>query len=132
LQRRKTRTRRPELVAALGAALCLAGCGSGSDHRAAPPPKLSASVATSLAARSDEVARALAAGNSCGALAAAKELQRDAIEAINSLRVSAPFQEQLASSVSDLVSRIECVPVEEPHDHGKHKGKHKKDKGDSD
>jgi hypothetical protein len=127
LQRRKTRTRRPELGATLGAALCLAGCGSGSEQRAAPQPRLPGPVATALASRSDEVARALTAGDSCRALGLAQQLQRDTIASINAGRVPGAFQEQLGSTVGDLVSRIQCVPAEEKHDRGKHKGKHSKD-----
>jgi hypothetical protein len=126
LQRRKTRTRSPELSAALAAVLCLAGCGSGSEHRVAPQPKLSTPVAAALASRSDEVAQTLEAGDSCRALSLAQQLQQETVAAINHGRVPAPFQEQLGSTVGDLVSRIQCVPVVKPHAGGKHKGKHKK------
>jgi len=125
LQRRKTRTRRPELGAALAAALCLAGCGGGSQHRAAPQPKLPPPVATALASRSDDVAQTLAAGDSCRALTLAQQLQQETVAAINAGRVPAPFQEQLGSTVGDLVARIRCVPAVKPHDSGKHKGKDK-------
>ena len=131
MQRRKTRTKRPELGAALAAALCLAGCGSGSEHRAAPQPRLPASVASALASRSDEVAQALTGGNQCRALSLALQLQRETISAINAGRVPGAFQEHLGSTVGDLVSRIRCVPAAKPHDTGKHKEKHKKKhKGD--
>jgi hypothetical protein len=130
LQLRENRTGRPGLLTALLVVLALTGCGSNSEHRAAPPPRLPPVLAASLAAQSDEVAQALAAGNSCIALNSAKQLQRETIDAINSRRVPAAFQEHLASSVTDLVSRIECVTVEEPHDRGKHRGTHKKGKGD--
>jgi hypothetical protein len=131
LQRRKTRTRRPELGAALAAALCLAGCGSGSERRVAPQPKLPAPVASALASRSDEVAQALAGGDHCRALTLAQQLQDETIAAVNAGRVPGAFQEQLGSTVADLVSRIQCVPAAKPLDNGKHKGKHKKKhKGD--
>jgi hypothetical protein len=134
LQRRKTRTRRPELGAALAVALCLAGCGSGSEHRAAPQPKLPRPVAAALASRSDEVERALTAGDSCRALNLAQQLQRETVAAINHKRIAGAFQEQLGSAVGDLVSRISCVPVENTQDQGKHndksKGKHKHGEGD--
>jgi hypothetical protein len=131
LQRRKTRTRRPELGAALAAALCLAGCGSGSERRVAPQPKLPAPVASALASRSDEVAQALAGGDHCRALTLAQQLQDETIAAVNGGRVPGAFQEQLSSTVGDLVSRIQCVPVAKPRDNGKHEGKHKKKhKGD--
>ena len=126
MQRRKTRTKRPELGAALAAALCLAGCGGGSEHRAAPQPRLPASVASALASRSDEVAQALAGGNQCRALSLAQQLQRETISAINAGRVPGAFQEQLGSTVGDLLSRIQCVPAAKPPESGKHKGKGKK------
>jgi hypothetical protein len=126
LQRRKTRTKRRNAGAALLAALGLAGCGGGSEHRAAPPPKLPPTLGSDLAAQSDRVAQALDAGDGCSAAALAKVLQQQTIAAINAHRVPAPFQEDLAASVTDLVSRIACVPVRQPRDHGKHKGKDKK------
>ena len=128
MQRRKTRTRRPELIAAFAAAVCLAGCGSGPTPRAAPPPKLPAVVAASLAARSDEVAQALAEGNDCRASSLAQQLQQETLASINTRRVPAPFQEHLASAANDLVSRIRCIPPTQPHDRGKHKGREKKKK----
>jgi hypothetical protein len=131
LQRRKTRTRRPELGAAFAVALCLAGCGSGSEHRVAPQPKVPAPVASALASRSDEVAQALAGGDHCRALSLAQQLQQETIAAINAGRVPRAFQEQLGSTVGDLVSRIQCVPAATPRDSGKHEGKEKKKhKGD--
>ena len=131
MQRRKTRTRRPELGAAFAVALCLAGCGSGSEHRVAPQPKLPEPVASALASRSDEVAQALAGGDHCRALSLAQQLQQETIAAINAGRVPGAFQEQLVSTVGDLASRIKCVPAAKPRDSGKHKGKGKKEhKGD--
>jgi len=118
--------RPPELGAVLATALSLAGCGSGSDERAAPQPKLPPPVAAALASRSDEVAQTLAAGDSCRALTLAQQLQQETVAAINAGRVPAPFQEQLGSTVGDLVSRIRCVPDVKPHDSGKRKGEHKK------
>jgi hypothetical protein len=126
LQRRKTRTKRPELGAALLAAFCLAGCGSGSEHRVAPQPQLPAPVASALASRSDEVAQALAGGDQCRALSLAQKLQQETISAINAGRVPGAFQEQLGSTVGDLLSRIQCAPAVKPPESGKHKGKGKK------
>jgi hypothetical protein len=126
LQRRKNRTRCAELAAALAAVLCLAGCGSGPEHRAAPQPRLPQPVAAALASRSDEVARALSAGDACGARNVALQLQGETIAAINAGRIPRAFQEQLGSTVGDLVSRIQCVPVEKKHDRGKHKSEHNK------
>ena len=126
MEQRKTRTKRLALGAALAAVLCLAGCGGGSEHRAVPQPSLRRPVAAALASRSDEVARALTAGDSCRARSLAQQLQRETIAAINAGRIPGAFQEQLGSSVGDLVFRIQCVPVEKQRDRGKHKGKHKK------
>jgi hypothetical protein len=113
------------------AALCLAGCGSGTERRVAPQPKLPAPVASALASRSDEVAQALAGGDHCRALTLAQQLQRETIAAINGGRVPGAFQEQLGSTVADLASRIRCVPAPIPRDDDRHKGKHeKKHKGD--
>ena len=106
--------------------LCLAGCGGGSERRAAPQPSLRQPLATALASRSDEVARALTAGDACRARSLALQLQRETIAAINAGRIPGAFQEQLGSTVGDIVSRIQCVQVEKEHDRGKHKGKHKK------
>ena len=132
MRRRKTRTRPVEAVAALAAALCLSACG-GAKQSAPPPPTFARPVASSLAAQSDSVATALAAGDSCRALALAQRLQQSTIGAINDGRVSPDLQEQLSSAVNALVARVKCVPPPAPapppedrHDHGKHKGHGKK------
>ena len=116
------------VIAALAAAVGLAGCGSSATPRTAPPPKLPAAVAIPLATRSDEVAQALAAGDACRAASLAQQLQQETLASINAGRVPAPFQEHLASAANDLVSRIQCVPPAQPHDRGKHKGREKKNK----
>ena len=72
------------------------------------------------------MAQALAGGDDCRALSLAQQLQQETIAAINAGRVPGGFQEQLGSTVGDLVSRIQCVPAAKPHDNGKHKGKQKK------
>jgi hypothetical protein len=136
LRRRKTRTRRVELGAAVAAALLLSACG-GAKQSAPPAPTFPRSLASSLAAQSDAVANALAAGDSCHALSLANVLQRHTIAAINQGRVSADLQEQLSGAVNALVSRVKCVappapaPQPQEHGHGKHKehGK-KKHEGD--
>jgi len=113
------------LAAALTAALCLAGCGSGPDRRAAPPPKLGRALAASLASRTDAVAQAVAVGDSCKAASLAQDLQKETIAAINEGRIAVGLQEPLLGAVNDLAARIECVTPPKPrHDHGKHKGKH--------
>lgn len=109
----------------------LTGCGSSEPTRPTRP-KLPALVAEQLAERSDRVTAALTNGDGCAALDQARGLQRETVAAINSGRIPGPFQEHLASAVSDLVSRITCAPpVEEEHGkdkgRGKGKGKHKGD-----
>jgi|SRR5262245_39494578 len=120
-----------ELAAAVAAALCLSACG-GAKEPAPPPPTLDRALASSLATQSDDVAAALAAGDSCGALTLAQGLQLRTIAAINRGRVSAGLQEQLSSAVNALVARLTCVPPPEEnnHDHGKHRGRDKRDEGD--
>jgi hypothetical protein len=110
------------------AALCLAGCGGGGERHAAPQPKLPARVASELAQRSDAVAAALLAGDSCRALDEARALQQDTIAAVNDRRVPAPFQEPLLASVNDLLGRIVCVP---PADEAE-EGDEKEEKGEDD
>jgi len=121
-------TRRLQLCTVLAGALCLSACG-GAKRSAPPPPTLSHSLGSSLAAQSDAVASALAAGDSCGALTLARRLQQQTIAAINEGRVTTGLQEQLSSAVNELVTRVRCVPAPPPaeptHDHGKHKGQHK-------
>lgn len=139
MRRRKTRTRRLELGAALAAASLLSACG-GAEHSAPPPPPtLSRSLAASLAAQSDRIAEALASGDACRAQSLARRLQQRTIAAINQGRVEAGLQEQLSSSVNALVARVRCVPPPVPtirkekdkhpeeHGHGKHKGHDKHD-----
>jgi hypothetical protein len=133
LRRRKTRTRRLELGAALAAALCLSACGGAKRAAPPPPPTFTRSLASSLAAETDAVAAALAAGDSCRALSLARRLQQNTIAAINRGRVAAGLQEQLSGAVNELVGRLHCVPSapqapapKEQHGHGKHGEKHKK------
>jgi hypothetical protein len=114
-------------------AASLAGCGSGAEPRTAPPPRLPRALAASLAAQSDRVAQAIEGGDGCQAASLARVLQSQTIAAINARRVPAAFQEPLTSSVTDLVSRIRCLPPQKPgdeHGHGKKKGHHKDKGGD--
>jgi hypothetical protein len=123
-----------ELGAAVAVALSLTGCG-GTKRTAAHPPTLPRPLATALAERSDAVADALAAGDSCRALTLARQLQRETIAAINQRRVGGPFQENLAGAVNDLTARVTCVPPSPPpakkeHRHNKHEKHGKKHKDD--
>ena|SRR2546421_8745981 len=128
---RTMRTRQPQLRVALAAALCLAGCGSGAErHVAAPQPKLPRPVAEALADRSDDVARALDAGDSCLALVLARDLQQQSIGAVNAGHVAPSLQEPLQSAVNQLAARIECVaPTDKKHGKGRQKKKEKHGEG---
>jgi hypothetical protein len=114
----------------LACALAVAGCGSGSDKRAAPPPpRLPSALASQLAHASDSVAAALDAGDGCSALTLARALQRQTIAAINARQVAAPLQEPLLAAVNDLVGRISCIPpVGQGDQQGNGKGTGKGDK----
>lgn len=120
------------VAAAVAAALCLSACGDAKRSAPPPPPAFSHSLGTALAAQSDAVAAALASGDSCRASTLARQLQQRTIAAINEGRVAAGLQEQLSSAVNALVTRVQCVPPPAPAEegHGKHKERHKKDKGD--
>lgn len=113
--------------------LGLAGCGGTPRSAEPPPPRLPRAVATPLAQRSDAIAVALAAGDSCRAAALAHQLQQETIDAINAGRVPAALQEPLSGSVNDLAGRIACIPPppDEKQDHGKHEGhdKHNEEQG---
>jgi hypothetical protein len=124
-------------MVAVGAALALAGCGSDTEHRAVrQPPKLPLALASALASQSEAIAQALDAQDSCRASSLARVLQARTIAAINARRVPGALQEPLASAVTDLVSRIRCIPppVEQPGQgrkgKGKAKGKHKHEGND--
>jgi hypothetical protein len=128
---RRIRTSRRELgtAAALAAVLFLAGCGSGAERAAPPPRQIPHALAAKLASRSDDVARLLERQDECGALAAATELQRETIAAINSRRVPTRLQEPLLAAANDLTVRITCVPPQPAARDGEDGGKHGKAKG---
>jgi hypothetical protein len=117
------------LGAAVAGVFCLAGCGHG-EERTALPPKLPRALAVALAARSEAVADAIEARDSCRAWTLAAQLQQATIAAINRGRVAAPLQEPLSASVNDLFARVKCVPPPRPaakeHGRGKHKGHEQK------
>lgn len=115
-----TRAGRP--IAVTLAAAFLGGCGGGAHHTAPPAPKLPSALAEQLATQSDAVAGRLDAGDDCGAFAAAQQLQRQTIAAINAHRVPAAFQEPLSAAANDLNVRIRCTPKDDHRGKGKHKG----------
>jgi hypothetical protein len=121
---------------ALLAVATLTACGSQSPHAARrPQPRLPHAVALELAQLSEDVAARVAAGDGCGALAAAHALQRRSITTLP--RIPSAYQETLESTINDLVSRISCVPAPvtvtipqtpqkppgKPHGREKHHGK---------
>jgi hypothetical protein len=117
----------------LALAALLAGCGGHARHTAPPQPKLPAPLAQQLAERSDAVAAKFDAGDTCGALADARALQRQVVAAINTGRVPARLQEPLSAAANDLTVRITCAPPTAAKDHhgkGDHKGHDKHGKGD--
>jgi hypothetical protein len=131
--------RRVGLVVAV---LALAGCGGAGKHPAASkPPHLPRALARAWAAEADTVARALAAGDGCGALRQATRLRSDVVLALNRHQVPVRFQATLTSAVDELSNRIVCNPPqptdESPpppgdghhHDHGPGHG-HGHGKGD--
>lgn len=127
---RRTRSWASALTFGLAAVLFLSACASGSEHRAAPRPTLPRDVALRLAAASDGVAAALAAGDSCRALTLARALRQQASTAV----APSALRPTLRAAANDLARRIECVPppppptvAAEPDEHGKghDKGKHK-------
>jgi hypothetical protein len=118
-------TRAGRLIALTVAVAVVAGGCGGHAHRATPPlPKLPRALAYQLAARSDEVAAKLDAGDDCGALAAARNLQRETIAAINARRVPPALQEPLSGAANDLAARINCTSTPAPSDE-EHRGKGK-------
>jgi hypothetical protein len=110
----------------------LAGCGGhGKRTTGMAQPKLPRAVARDLARRSELVAVRLEAGDPCGALAAAKDLQLQTIAAVNRREVPGPLQEPLGAAAASLTVRIHCAVPIERHDNGKHEGELKHGKHDN-
>jgi hypothetical protein len=125
-------------------ALLLAGCGGGSDNtfttertttqeRSGPP--IAEAVAVQLAVRSDDVARRLDAGDSCGAADAARKLRDDLTRLINGQAIPAVYLEDLSGAVNELQAQIRCEPPpprrgEDDHHRGKHEKPKKRKKDD--
>ena len=83
-----------------------------------------------MAERSDAVAQALDAGDSCLALVLARDLQQQSIGEVNAGHVPASLQEPLQSAVNQLAARIRCVAPSADDKHGKrHKKKDEHGKG---
>ena len=99
------------LVPCLTALVCaavLAGCG-GDGEEAPPGPTLPRGLASDLAAQSDAVADAYAAGDVCGAAGQADDLLDAVLVSIQEGRVPAEFQEPLTATANKLVNEINCA-----------------------
>ncbi len=115
-------------------ALALAGgCGGGNESQeAAPKPRIESAVAEGLATRSDEVAKRLESGDSCGAAEEAGRLRDEVTLAINARRIPEPYLEDLSGVVNEIVASIPpCGEPAQPSEGEKKKNK-KKDKEDED
>jgi hypothetical protein len=119
----------------------LAGCGGGSDNSftttqqrttTTSAPTIQRAVADQLAGRSDEIARQLDAGDTCGAAHTADRLRNELTAAINAGSIPALYLEDLSSSVNELQAQLQCSPPQNDNDddHGKGKGKKKHKKHD--
>ena len=117
----------------------LAGCGGGSDNTftttqerttTTSAPTIQTAVAAQLAGRSDEIARQLDAGDTCGAAHTADRLRNELTAAINAGAIPALYLEDLSSSVNELQAQLTCNPPaqEDDHDKGKGKGRDKEKK----
>ena len=117
-------------VAASSCALLLAGCGGGSAKQTTPkprPPRIPADVARQLAAEADLIASA--EPGTCTARAAAARLQAETIQAIQSHRLPARYQEPLTSAANDLVARLsQCTEPTRRKDKKPKPPKHEKKK----
>ena len=97
----------------LAAALAIAGCGGDGEsalETTQTRPTLSRAVADDLAARSDAVADALDAGDTCTAAHRADELLDAVLAAINEGRVPRQLQEDLTARANELVNTVNCPP----------------------
>jgi hypothetical protein len=85
-------------------AVTLAACGGGEgvDRRVDPGPPIERSTAEQLAARSDEVARLLEAGDACGATAAGERLREELTAAINRAAIPELYLEDLSGAVNEI------------------------------
>jgi hypothetical protein len=118
-------------------ALVLAGCGGGSDNTftttqqrttTTSVPTIRSAVAEQLAGQSNEIAKRLDAGDTCGAAHAADRLRNGLTAAINAGAIPALYLEDLSSSVNELQAQLACSSPAEENDHGKGKGREKKEK----
>jgi hypothetical protein len=89
-------------------ALALAGCGgdNATVERTRPGPTIEQTTAEQLAARSDEVARLLEAGDNCEARAEGDRLRADLTAAINRRVIPEVYLEDLSGLVNEIYAQI--------------------------
>jgi hypothetical protein len=115
-------------------ALALAGCGSdnATTERAQPGPTIEHATAEQLAARSDEVARLLEAGDHCEARAESGRLRAELTAAINRRVIPQVYLEDLSVLVNEIQAQIpRCereLEAPSPSDEEKKAKKEKKEK----
>lgn len=107
-------------LAAWTLAIVLAGCGGSSNQTAQSQPELPRAVAEDLASKSDAVADALDAGDTCKAAELADRL-KDAVEAaLAGGQVPPAFRAELVRNATDLQNEVNCT---EEHEKGEDKKK---------
>ena len=107
-------------------AIALAGCGD-STRTSAQEPALPPEVANDLAAKSDQIADALASGDVCGAARLADRLKNAVEAAVSGGRVPPAFQDELEQTATDLQNEVNCDEQKQDD-----KGKGKKNGHDED
>ena len=113
-------------LAALTLAIVLAACGGGSSTPAGQTAALPRAVADDLAAKSDQIAAALASGDQCGAAHHADELKDEVDAAIDDGRVPAAYRDELERTATELQNDVNCEGHDKEHqDESKGKGKKK-------
>ena len=119
------------------AVAALVGCGGGDEAAAPEEPRLPPAVAERLAQRSEDVAAALADGDTCLARDRAAALRDEARRAIEAQEVPSELRGELERTASELAAEIECAPPPPPVDdqaeddeEGEEKEKPKKEKDD--
>lgn len=91
--------------------LVAAACGGG---ESSAEPALPRDVGARLAAQTDAVADALAAGDACTAKERAEKLRRTAGAAIDAGRIDPALRRELRRASRELVARISCAPPPSP------------------
>ena len=113
---------------ALGLALAVAGCGGSSNETARSEPQLPRAIAADLASRSDAIAAALEAGDTCKAAGLADGL-KDAVDtALAGGQVPRAFRRELERNATDLQNQVNCTEEEHANEGNGEKKKKGQDK----